>query len=172
MFTPPSKLVPMSSNPIPAGAAPVIDGAAGIEEAVLLHQGEGIPLPVRPIGLDHVNVGEKEDGLQPRVRPGEGRHQGALLGLTGRDHHLHLPIGVARGLEAHREALGRQGATAGREGRVRLYELLVEITEGDLVWPQDGLGRRSRGDRGGAQKGETGDQQGPEHEASSGSTPV
>ena len=109
----------------------VVAGAARVEIAALLGELEGIAHPVLALGLDHVDVGEQQDGLQRRVGAREDGDEVAVLRAVGLGVHedLEVALGIAGGEQARLHQLGRLGAGADGEGGVGLDQLLVERAE-------------------------------------------
>ncbi len=108
----------------------VVRGAAAIEIAAFLDQGEGIAAPILALGLDHVEMGQQQNRLGLGVGTLQLDDDAAGLGLLGRRHEeVDVGILVAAGLETRLELMGGLGAVADRGGGVGFHQLLVEIAE-------------------------------------------
>ena len=113
-----------------------VGDTASVEIAVLLDEGERIARPVRPLGLDHVQMAEQEHGLGFRRGAVQHRHQAAFPGMLGHREQGDIGIGKARRLQVRRHALGRERAAAHGERGIGLHQLFVEGEESHLVGAQ------------------------------------
>ena len=89
----------------------VVGRAAGVEDAVLLDQLEGVARPVRRLRLDDVEVGEEEDRLRPRVAARQDRDEAALLRMLGDGEAVEVGRRIARRRQPRRHPARRRGCT-------------------------------------------------------------
>src|SRR3954471_10893215 len=112
----------------------VVAGAAAVEEAVLLDEGERIHRPVLALGFDDVEVGEEEE-RPVRAGAAEAEDQVALARIRSDD--LHVRGREARRLEPRRHRFRRLRHVAGRRvGGVDLDQLFVNLPRPRIVRPR------------------------------------
>ena len=111
----------------------VVEGATGVEVAVLLDQLERVALPILAPGLDHIEVAEQKDRLF-RAGAAVARDEVAFLRRARWNDDLHVARRNAARGEPRAHRLSGGCATAGRVGGVDLDQFLVKLA-------QPGLGR-------------------------------
>jgi hypothetical protein len=117
-----------------------VGGAAAVEIAILLDQGERIARPVLALGFHHVEMAQQQHGLGLGIAAVQDRHQPALLGMIGDAEGMQVGIGIAGGFQVRRHAFRREGAASRRQAGVGFHQLLVQGAEALLIGT--GLGHR------------------------------
>ena len=72
-----------------------VGGAAAVEIAILLDEGEGIAGPVGALGFHHIDMAQQQNGLGLGIAARQHRHQPAFLGMAGDGEVMQVGVRIA-----------------------------------------------------------------------------